>query len=160
MLKSNKVLKIVGLILVSIIIIILLLFIIFSGVLKTTEGIVYIVLLIVMCFIIIMFSRKINKEKLEDRKIMEVANNPDKLYEKLTEGKKKYIEDGKEIEINLKKNPVTGKNEVDIKLGKEVGKPDKPKKPKKVVFYDKKSKLARAKAQRKKAKGPKGKKKK
>lgn len=84
-----------------------------------TSIIIYWVLILICIAWIFYFSRKFYRSYKEEKKILEIARDPEKLYQKLKENKI-IIDDGREVDITLNEDPATGKKVLDIKLGKKV----------------------------------------
>ena len=94
--------------------------IISSGVIFSGRGILYLILNFVIIAGLIFCGKKFYDLKKEERRIEEIINDPQKIYDKLTGEGNKFIDDGKEFNISLKNNKETGKKELDFSIGKEV----------------------------------------
>lgn len=95
-----------------------------SGVLATTEGMIYF-LLIIFCLAILSFPFfKSWKEKKENKRLMDIVQDPEKLFNELTKDKagndRTIIDNGHKVDIRLKEDPKTGQKELVIKEGEKV----------------------------------------
>ena len=81
--------------------------------------IIYLVLILICAALAVYYLKKLYNNRKEEKKIQEIIQDPEKLYNKLKEHDK-IIDDGKEVDITLKEDPATGKKVLDIKLGKHV----------------------------------------